>query len=99
MMGLLVNGVEIDYDVSLYMECNESIPWVWIQYKYVVLTVLEIPLWREDVSAMGFPILVRFHHYIESGPGGHCQIYYPGTLSSLLSQCGSVADQVPIDEM
>ena len=50
------------------------VSWAQIQYKYVVLPVYENPIveirWLLDglISTVGFPILLRWHLYIESGP-------------------------------
>ena len=46
---------------------------------------------------MGFPILVRQHLYIESGPWWSLLSYYSGTLSSLSSQWDAFEDLVPRD--
>ena len=49
-----------------------------VQYKDVILPVYENPIveiiWSCDhlISTMGFPILVRWHFYIESGPWRTC---------------------------
>ena len=61
-------------------------PWTLIQYKDDILPVTSIgnPIaeirrsYDRLISAMGFPILVRWHLYIESGPWKPCRLQMDG---------------------